>query len=186
MSTTLNLARPEPMCGMDTWLPVPARIQSVVSENFNTHTFALSITDKDLAASYRWQPGQFNMLYLPGVGEAAISISSDSEEPQTLLHTIRIAGSVTRGLHRLGPGGLVGLRGPFGRGWPLAELEDRDVLMVAGGIGLAPLRPVIYWLLRHRDFCRRIILLYGSRSPDDCLYAHELKLWHGTRASTCW
>ncbi len=92
-------------------------------------------------------PGQFNMLYVPGVGEAAISISSDPSRTETLDHTIRLVGSVTRAIERLSAKVLVGLRGPFGRGWPLEAMEGKDVVIVAGGIGLAPLRPVVYWLL---------------------------------------
>lgn len=169
--------RPEPICGMDSWLPVPARIVSLATENSSTFTLGLELVDPDLAAAYRWVPGQFNMLYAPGVGEAAISISSDSEDSSRLVHTIRVVGSVTRALHNLGEGGILGLRGPFGRGWPLTALDGRDVVLVAGGIGLAPIRPVIYWLLRHRERFRRVILLYGSRSPDDCLYPQELAEW---------
>lgn len=177
MNVEATSSRPEPICGMDSWLPVPARITSMAAENSNTFTLGVQIVDSDLAAAYRWAPGQFNMLYVPGVGEAAISISSDSENPSQLVHTIRVVGSVTRGLHGLGEGGVLGLRGPFGRGWPLEALEGRDVVLVSGGIGLAPIRPVIYWLLRHRERYRRVILLYGSRSPEDCLYHDELAQW---------
>jgi NAD(P)H-flavin reductase len=74
-------------------------------------------------------------------------------------------------------GDIVGIRGPFGRGWPLDRLEGQDVVILAGGIGLAPLRPVIYWLLQHRDHCRRVVLLYGCRTPEDRLYADELDAW---------
>ncbi len=178
MSAQVAFDRAEPICGMDTWMPVPARIESIIDENFNTHTFALKLLDDELARRYRWAPGQFNMLYLPGVGEAAISICSDPENGKELLHTIRIAGSVTSGLKKLGPGGIVGLRGPFGRGWPMEEVEGRDVVLVAGGIGLAPLRPVVYSLLHHRERVRRLVLLYGSRSPEECLYANEIREWY--------
>jgi NAD(P)H-flavin reductase len=177
MNAELLFERPEPICGMDTWLPVPAKIASVKTENSNTFTFGLRLADEELASRYRFAPGQFNMLYVPGVGEAAISISSDAEGPRNLVHTIRVVGSVTRAIHNLGEGATLGLRGPFGRGWPLDALEGRDVVLVAGGIGLAPLRPVIYWILNHRERYRRVILLYGSRSPEDCLYQDELEQW---------
>jgi NAD(P)H-flavin reductase len=177
MNADLLFERPEPICGMDSWLPVPARISSIKAENMNTFSFELNLTDPELASRYRFAPGQFNMLYVPGVGEAAISISSDAEDHSRLVHTIRVVGSVTRAIQNLGEGAVVGLRGPFGRGWPLAPLEGHDVVLVAGGIGLAPLRPVIYWLLNHRERYRRVILLYGSRSPEDCLYHDELQKW---------
>jgi NAD(P)H-flavin reductase len=171
------VTRPEPMCGMDTWLPVPARIVDITEENFNTQTFRLQFTDEDMRARYRWAPGQFNMLYVPGVGEAAISISSDPDETASLDHTVRVVGSVTRSLNRSRPGTIVGVRGPFGVGWPMDEIKGRDLVLVTGGIGLAPLRPVVYWLLNHRDHCRRVILLYGCRSPEDRLYAKQLEAW---------
>jgi NAD(P)H-flavin reductase len=177
MSQTLDPARPEPICGMDTWMPVPARIVDVQKENFNTRTFQVQFVDEEIRAMYQFVPGQFNMLYVPGVGEAAISVSSDPEKTATLDHTIRLVGSVTRALERLGKGGLIGLRGPFGRGWPLEAMEGHNIVIVAGGIGLAPLRPAVYWLLRHRDHCQRVVLLYGCRTPEDRVFADELEKW---------
>ncbi len=169
--------RPEPLCGAETMLPVPARIIEVQQENFNTRTFTLRIEDDDLRQRYRWLPGQFNMLYVPGVGEAAISISSDCEKPDTIGHTIRLVGSVTTAIDRLGRGAVIGLRGPFGHGWPLDKLTGGDVVMVAGGIGLAPIRPMVYWLLQHRERFRRVMLLFGCRTSEDRLYVGELEKW---------
>lgn len=169
--------RPEPICGSETMFPVPMQIVEVHEENFNTRTFTMRIEDRTARDQYRWIPGQFNMIYLPGVGEAAISISSDPEETEVIGHTIRVVGSVTRAISRLGERGILGLRGPFGRGWPLTQLEGGDVVMVAGGIGLAPLRPVVYWLLRNRPKFRRVMLLYGCRTPEDRLYREELDRW---------
>jgi len=177
MSVNTTPGRPEPVCGMDTMLPVPARIVYVHEENFNTRTFLLEIEDEGIREPYRWTPGQFNMLYVPGVGEAAISISSDPSKPEILGHTIRVVGSVTRAIERAGKGGVVGLRGPFGRGWPVDQLDGGDVVMVAGGIGLAPLRPMVYWLRQNRERFRRVVLLFGCRSPDDRLYVDELEKW---------
>ena len=140
-------------------------------------TYTLQFVDEQLRKLYRFAPGQFNMLYVPGVGEAAISISSDPSYTDTLDHTIRLVGSVTRGVDRLKTRSLVGLRGPFGRGWPLHAMEGKDVVIVAGGIGLAPLRPVVYRVLQHRDHYRRIVLLYGCRTPEDRVFARELEQW---------
>jgi NAD(P)H-flavin reductase len=125
-----------------------------------------------------FEPGQFNMLYLFGVGEVAISISSDAAGAP-LAHTIRAVGAVTQGLARLGKGDTVGLRGPYGSAWPLREAEGGDFLMIAGGVGLPPLRPAIYYALRHRDRFRRVFLLYGARSPEDLVYRRELDRWGG-------
>jgi NAD(P)H-flavin reductase len=177
MSPTSSLSRPEPICGMDSWMPVPARVLDVRQENFNTRTFKMQFSIEEVRRRYRFSPGQFNMIYVPGVGEAAISMSSHPERTEVLEHTIRTVGSVTRAVERLGPGGLVGLRGPFGKGWPMEALRGNDVVIVAGGIGIAPLRPVIYWLLDHRDWCRRVVLLYGCRTPEDRVFADELEQW---------
>lgn len=177
MTPLAATAVPKPVCGLDAMMPVTAAIVSVKEENFNTRTFRVRINDEEIRRLYRFTPGQFNMLYVPGVGEAAISISSDASEPETLDHTIRVVGSVTRAMTKLGTGGAIGVRGPFGHGWPLESLEGRDIVMVGGGIGLAPLRPVVYHLLRHRAHFRRVILLYGCRTPDDRLFADELEAW---------
>jgi NAD(P)H-flavin reductase len=174
--------RPEPICGMGTWMPVSARILAVREENFNTRTYTLQFVDEDLRKMYRFAPGQFNMVYVPGIGEAAISISSDPNCTETLDHTIRLVGSVTRGVDRLKANALVGLRGPFGRGWALQTMEGKDVVIVAGGIGLAPLRPVVYWLLQRRDHYRRVVLLYGCRTPEDRVFAGELEQWDTARS----
>lgn len=177
MIMAAGLMRPPPVCGLETMMPVAARIVSVKEENFNTRTFGIQIIDQDVRSQYRFVPGQFNMLYVPGVGEAAISISSDADQPQILQHTIRMVGAVTRAITRMGEGGMVGVRGPFGRGWPLQQLEGRDVVIVGGGIGLAPLRPVVYHLLKHRSRFGRVVLLYGCRTPADRLYSDELERW---------
>nr|WP_251068151.1 FAD/NAD(P)-binding protein [Marinobacter sp. C7] len=128
-----------------------------------------------------FQPGQFNMLYVFGVGEVPISLSGDASETAALVHTVRGVGPVSNKLVALQPGDTVGLRGPFGVGWPMAAAEGSDVLIVAGGLGLAPLRPAIYHLMHHREKYGRVILLYGTRSPEDILYAGELAEW-GERA----
>jgi len=124
-----------------------------------------------------FQPGQFNMLTAFGVGEAAISLSGDPAAPSVLSHTIRAVGPVSTALADLEPGDALGLRGPFGRGWPMAEVAGRDVLIVAGGLGLAPLRPALLHLLADRQRHGRIVLLYGTRSPDDILFQNQLKAW---------
>lgn len=122
-------------------------------------------------------PGQFNMLTAFGVGEAAISLSGDPAEPGRIIHTIRAVGPVSTALSGLHPGEPIGLRGPFGRGWPMTEAAGRDVVVVAGGLGLAPLRPALYRLFAEREKYGRVILLYGARSPDDILFRHELEDW---------
>lgn len=117
------------------------------------------------------------MLYLPGFGESAISISSDAEQTDTLSHTVRVAGNVTQALSRCRVGDQILLRGPFGSAWPLRECLGRDVVIACGGIGLAPLRPVIYHIANHRENFGRLCLLYGARSPAALLYTTEFERW---------
>lgn len=131
------------------------------------------------AGDFLFEPGQFNMLTAFGVGEAAISVSGDPADPSQLVHTIRAVGAVSRALTELHPGAPIGLRGPFGRGWPMREAQGRDVIVVAGGHGLAPLRPALYRLFAEREKFGRIILLYGARSPQDILFRDELEAWRG-------
>jgi NAD(P)H-flavin reductase len=117
------------------------------------------------------------MLYLFGAGEVAISISGDPARGDELVHTVRAVGSVTTPLCTLRRGAQLGVRGPFGAGWPLAEAEGGDVVVVAGGLGLAPLRPAVYHLLRHRERYRRVAILVGARTPEELLYRRELPRW---------
>jgi NAD(P)H-flavin reductase len=128
------------------------------------------------AAGFAFAPGQFNMLYMFGIGEVALSICGDPEGGP-LEHTIRAVGSVTTAMGRLTKGDTLGVRGPYGSAWPVGDAEGGDLLVVAGGVGLPPLRPVVHHLLRHRDRFRRVFLLYGARSPLDLVYRRELARW---------
>jgi NAD(P)H-flavin reductase len=122
-------------------------------------------------------PGQFTMLSAFGAGEVPISISGDPGGEGPLVHTVRSVGLATKAICDADPGEVLGVRGPFGRPWPVGELEGEDVLVVAGGIGLAPLRPAILALLNRRERYGRLVLLYGGRSPEQLLYAAELQEW---------
>lgn len=159
----------------DAWLTHAVTIDRVTPEIPGVATYDLVFGDETMGLSF--QPGQFNMLYLPGVGECAISICGDPAEDSRLPHTIRVAGNVTQELARLPVGATIGLRGPFGSHWPLEECEGKDAVLVAGGIGLPPLRPVIHRLLADRDKYGRLSLLYGSRTPDTLLYTRQFDDW---------
>jgi NAD(P)H-flavin reductase len=117
------------------------------------------------------------MIYAYGVGEVPISISGDAEEPDVLVHTVRAVGAVSRAICAAGKGDVLALRGPFGTEWPIGEAEGRDVVIVAGGIGLAPLRPAIYQVVHHRDRFRRAVLFYGARTPEDLIFRKDLENW---------
>ncbi len=138
-------------------------------------TLELEMAD---GARFDYAPGQFNMLTAFGVGEAAISVSGDPAS-SPLIHTIRAVGPVSRALTQLGPGDPIGVRGPFGVGWPMAQAEGRDVIVVAGGLGLAPLRPALYRLLGERERYGKLTLLFGARRPEDILFRHEVEAWRG-------
>jgi len=142
-------------------------------------TFTLTMTPTDYGVQWPFAPGQFNMLTAFGIGEVPISISGDPERPQTLIHTIRAVGAATRALCALGRGDILGVRGPFGTAWPIKEAEGQDLVIVAGGLGLAPLRPAIYHALAHRTAYGNVELVYGARTPQDILFAHELERWRG-------
>lgn len=159
----------------DPMLPRPYRVTSLAAETHDT--FTLSLEADGGAAASRFRPGQFSMLYVFGVGELPISISGDPEDEGRLVYTVRSVGQATHALVSRSPGDMVGVRGPFGTPWPLEAARGKDLLIVAGGIGLAPLRPVIYHVLRHREDYVRLLLLYGARSPRDLLFRKELTAW---------
>jgi len=159
----------------DVMLPAPCKVAQVDKETHDTFTLCLETKGGD--GSPLFAPGQFSMLYAPGVGELPISISGDPEEPGRLVYTIRSVGKATHALVTKSAGDAVGVRGPFGTSWPMTEGRGKDVLIVAGGIGLAPLRPAIYHILRHRGDYRRLTVLYGARSPRDMLYRKQLAAW---------
>ena len=159
----------------DPMVPAVHHVERVTRETADT--FTLQIKPADGSRPARFEPGQFHMLYVFGTGESAISISGDPRDNNSTVHTIRAVGTVTRGLHRLKRGETIGVRGPFGNSWPLAQAEGCDVVMVAGGIGLAPLRPAVYKILANRSRYGRVVLLYGARSPRDLIYREELERW---------
>jgi len=154
-------------------LPRPFAVISKKQETFDTATLGFEAADGGPPLAFI--PGQFTMIYVFGVGEVPISISGHPDHPEVLVHTIRAVGAVTNAICALEPGDSVGIRGPFGTGWPNAE--GKDLLIVAGGIGLAPVRPLILTALEHRyrHFC--LGLAYGSRTPSDLLYRDELNEW---------
>jgi len=158
----------------DPMRPRPFNVLRTSRETGDTFTLTLEPAE---GGGFPFAPGQFDMLYVFGVGEAPISISGDPAKPEILVHTVRAVGSVTRALQGLSKGDQVGVRGPFGTPWPVEQAHGHDVVVVAGGIGLAPLRPVLYHLLLHRGQYGRVVLLYGARTPRDLLFARELREW---------
>jgi NAD(P)H-flavin reductase len=154
-----------------------ARVVDVEPVGRDTATYWLELCDAPARAAYGFRPGQFNMLYVWGLGEVPISVSSDPATPGRLAHTIRAVGSVTAAFPELTPGDEVGLRGPFGHPWPVDAARGGDAVVIAGGLGLAPLRSVIAVALRDRAAFRRVVVLVGARTPDDLIYRDELESW---------
>lgn len=157
--------------------PIPYRVKRTIQETHDT--FTLELEPAFGRPHFAFNAGQFSMLYAFGVGEVPISISGDPDKPQVLVHTTRAVGAVTEAMRRLKKGDLIGVRGPFGTSWPMSKARGCDVVLIAGGIGLAPLRPALYYILSRREEYRQVALLYGMRTPQDMLYDKELEHWRG-------
>jgi NAD(P)H-flavin reductase len=151
-----------------------ARIVRIYKMVDNNHLFTLRFLEDHLARSFRHKPGQFIMLSIPGVGEAPISISSSPSRPEVLELCVRRTGRVTGALYRLRTNDVVGVRGPYGNGYPIEEIAGNDVLLAAGGLGMAPLRSLLWYALDHRDKFNNITLMYGTKRPEDMLFREEL------------
>ncbi len=158
-------------------IPLPFRVDSVKAELSDVFTMTLSPADG--GPYHAFAAGQFNMLYVFGAGEVPISISGPGEGGGSLVHTVRAVGDVTNVMAGLKPGDVLGVRGPFGSAWPMLEAEGADIVIVVGGLGIAPLRPAIYHVLAHRARYGDVCIYYGARSPEDILFADELKEWRG-------
>jgi NAD(P)H-flavin reductase len=153
--------------------PAPMRISRVWRETPDTVTLLVDAP----ADTFSFAPGQFNMLYAFAAGEIAISMSGDAERGSEIVHTIKAVGAVSSALCQLRAGTYVGVRGPFGRSWPLDEVTGKDLVLIGGGLGLAPLRPVVYHVLAHRANYGQVSLLVGARTPEDLLYQREMARW---------
>jgi NAD(P)H-flavin reductase len=155
--------------------PPAFSVRQVQRETADTFTLVLEPPE----GGFPFAPGQFDMLYAFGVGEVPISISGDPADRTALVHTVRAVGVVTRALQNLRRGDRVGVRGPYGQPWPVEQAHGHDLVIVAGGIGLAPLRPALHHVLHHRGQYGRVVLLYGARTPRELLYTRELRDWRG-------
>jgi NAD(P)H-flavin reductase len=160
----------------DALVPEPAEIVEKRSFGPHLHAYRLRLLDPSARPRFDFQPGQFNMVYVLGVGEVAISISSDPEE-ETLEHTIRVVGRTTQVIERLGVGDVLGLRGPYGVGWPLQEARWKDVLVVTGGLGCAPVTGAIDYLFRRRASYGRVTILHGVKKPADLVFRERFDAW---------
>lgn len=173
----MTVISPNPVTpSADPMVPMAFRIDKVKKELSDTFTLELVAEG---GGAFPFKPGQFNMLYAYGVGEVPISISGDPADPTRLVHTIRSVGAVTQAMGELKAGEAIGVRGPFGTPWPVEAAYGNDLVIVAGGVGLAPLRPAIYQAMAEREKFGRLMILYGARTPEDILFKRELEKWRG-------
>ena len=159
----------------DPMIPTLYRVERMRRDTLDT--FSIDIVPANGEPPPPFAPGQFNMLYMFGVGEVPISISCDPANGSPIVHTTRAVGSVTQAMSKLRPGDLLGVRGPFGTSWPVEAAQKKDVVLVTGGIGLPPLRPAMYRILAQREQYGKVVLLYGARTPADVLYRKQLERW---------
>jgi NAD(P)H-flavin reductase len=158
-------------------IPMEAEIVRRTQDSPSVFSLGLRLCDPAQQAAYCFEPGQFNMLYLYGVGEIPISIVSDPDIGDELGHTIRVVGRVTRGFAALKPGDRIGLRGPFGHGWPLAAARGQDLVLVTGGLGCAPLVSVINYVAQRRNEYGRVAILQGVKHMDDMIWRERYARW---------
>ena len=156
-------------------LPRPFRVMRVRRELSDVWTLDLEAADGEGSVTFR--PGQFTMVYIFGIGEVPLSISGDPATPDVLVHTVRAVGAVTRAVCAAKKGDVLGVRGPFGEGWPVEAARGRDVVIMAGGLGLAPLRPLVRAIIAERSAFGRVVLLVGARTPASLLFSRELAHW---------
>lgn len=157
--------------------PYEVVILERIQESADLFTLRLKFTDPDIQDSYVFEPGQFNMLYLYGVGEIAISIVSDPADSHIIDHTIRVLGRVTRGMANLKTGDRIGLRGPYGRGWPMLESKNKDVVIVTGGLGCAPVVSAINYIEQRRDQYGRLNIVQGVKHSADFIWKDRYDDW---------
>jgi NAD(P)H-flavin reductase len=169
---TIAAVTPPAIETADCFVPQPLPISRIRRESADVATIELTP-----ATRFAFAAGQFNMLYVFGLGEVAISLSGDPGETSRIVHTVRAVGAVSTAITRLRRGMAIGVRGPYGSSWPVAAAEGSDMVFVAGGLGLAPLRPAICGVLAHRERYGRVVVLYGARSPADILFRRTLEAW---------
>jgi NAD(P)H-flavin reductase len=155
----------------------PARITARRIESADIYTFSMRLIDPEVRQAYRFEAGQFNMIYAFGIGEVPISIVSDPDEPQILEHTIRSAGRVTGVMEQWKVGEVVGLRGPYGTGWPVTAARGRDVVIITGGLGCAPVVGLVNYIFRRRSQYGELHVLHGVKTPNDLLYRERFDQW---------
>ncbi len=182
MTSSASLPSTATAVARDPWRSHPVRIVRITDEIPGVRTYEVAFEDRAVREAFRFAPGQFNMLHLPGIGEAAISISSNRRFPATLAHTVRAVGNVTTAMSRLNENDCILVRGPFGTPWPLDASVDEvspggELIFVAGGLGLASQRAAILDAAHDRRRFGRVVVIHGAKTPGGLLYAREYDAW---------
>jgi len=159
------------------YLPSEAEIVDRIQESPTLFTLRLRFTDPKVNANYKFEPGQFNMLYLYGIGEIPISIVSDPMDESIYDHTIRMVGRVSHGFAALRKGDRIGVRGPYGRGWPLDQAEQKDIIVVTGGLGCAPVVSVINYIMNRRERFGQVNIVQGVKHSNDFIWRERYDKW---------
>jgi len=155
-----------------------AEVKAIRQETPNTNTYTIGFVEEERQKAFDFIPGQFIIISFPGIGEAMFSIASAMSERETFDTTIRKVGRVTSKIHSLNVGDRLWVSGPYGNGWPVRELEGKDVLIITGGVGLPSPRPVIIHIQQHRDDFGFLEILYGTRTPLESIFEREYEEWH--------
>lgn len=162
---------------LDAYLPMEVEVMACIHETRSIFNLHVSFIEHHRHQTYAFHPGQFNMVYLYGVGEVPISIVSDPEEKHVLGHTIRAIGRVTKALQKLSVGARLGIRGPFGRGWPLHQVQGKDIVIMTGGLGCAPVVSIINYILARRTQYGNLKILQGVKHSDDFIFRKQYEKW---------
>ncbi|PNX46043.1 MAG: hypothetical protein BV459_07215 [Thermoplasmata archaeon M11B2D] len=158
------------------YITYPAIVKKIIKESSNTNTYTLAFVDKEKQKNFTCAPGQFMMISIFGIGEAALSICKIHEDG-SFSTTVRNVGNVTNAIFHLKEGDTLTMRGPYGTGWPIEELKSKDILIVAGGIGLPPLRGIIDLVQKNRKNYGHLEIIYGARTPEDMVFKYEFGEW---------
>jgi len=163
------------------YVPQKAKVHEVIEESPDTKTFRFKLCDEKAHKEFDFMPGQFCEFSIPGEGECTFCIASSPTRKEFLECSVKKVGKITDIIHKLSKGDIIGFRGPYGNWFPVEDLKGKNLLFVGGGIGLAPLRSLIQYVIDKRDDYKKIIILYGARSVSDLCYERDLREWYGVK-----
>ncbi|MDP2663569.1 MAG: FAD/NAD(P)-binding protein, partial [Dehalococcoidia bacterium] len=166
--------------GRNPYIPYLAKIENTLDLTYDVRLFRVRFMDPTVEESFVYKAGQFAVVSAFGIGESPFDVCSLWQPGAPLEFAIRRVGTVTSGLHNLGTGDVVGVRGPFGNWFPMEECRGKDIIVIGGGIGMAPMRSVVNWVVEHRADYSALRVLNGARSPQDLVFTNEFDLWRSS------